>query len=52
MKNLLEYVGIEPERFQMSWVSAAEGRKYTEVISDFVDTLRPLGRQQMLRKEA
>jgi coenzyme F420-reducing hydrogenase delta subunit len=52
VKELLEFSGLEPERFQMSWVSAAEGRKYTEVISDFVDALRPLGRQQMLRKEA
>jgi len=52
VKELLEFSGLEPERFQMSWVSAAEGRKYTEVISDFVDALKPLGPQQMLRREA
>jgi coenzyme F420-reducing hydrogenase delta subunit len=52
VKELLEFSGLEPARFQMSWVSAAEGKKYTEIISDFVDTLRPLGQQQMLRREA
>ena len=52
VKELLEFSGLEPERFQMSWVSAAEGRKYTEVISDFVGAIKPLGPQQMLRKEA
>ena len=52
VKELLEFSGLEAERFQMSWVSAAEGKKYTEVISDFVDALKPLGPQQMLRREA
>jgi F420-non-reducing hydrogenase iron-sulfur subunit len=52
VKELLEFSGLEPERFQMSWVSAAEGKKYTEVISDLVDALKPLGPQQMLRREA
>ncbi len=50
VKELLEYTGLEPERFQMSWVSAAEGKKYTEIIKDFVEILKPLGPQQKLRR--
>lgn len=50
VKKLLEYVGLEPERFQMSWVSAAEGVKYTQVIKDFVQELKPLGPQKKLRR--
>jgi F420-non-reducing hydrogenase iron-sulfur subunit len=50
VKRLLEYIGLEPERFQMSWVSAAEGIKYTEVIKDFVQELKPLGPQTKLRR--
>ena len=46
VKELLEYTGLEPERFQMSWVSAAEGKKYTEIIKDFVEILKPLGPQK------
>lgn len=48
VKKLLEYVGIEPQRFQMSWVSAAEGKKYTEIISDFVAEIRDIGPQRRL----
>ncbi|NOR14483.1 MAG: hydrogenase iron-sulfur subunit [Candidatus Aminicenantes bacterium] len=51
VKELLEFIGLQPERFQMSWVSAAEGKKYTEIIKDFVDVLKPLGPQSQLRRE-
>ncbi|NOR12279.1 MAG: hydrogenase iron-sulfur subunit [Candidatus Aminicenantes bacterium] len=50
VKGQLEFIGLEPERFQMSWVSAAEGKKYTEIIKDFVNTLKPLGPQTKLRR--
>ena len=50
VKELLEYMGFDPERFQMSWVSAAEGLKYTEIIRDFVNILKPLGPQTKLRR--
>jgi F420-non-reducing hydrogenase iron-sulfur subunit len=50
VKELLEYIGFDRERFQMSWVSAAEGLKYTEVIKDFVRALKPLGPQTKLRR--
>ena len=50
VKKLLEYVGLEPERFQMCWVSAAEGQKYTRIIKDFVNELKPLAPQTKLRR--
>ncbi len=50
VKKLLEHVGLDPERFQMSWVSAAEGQKYTQIIKDFVNELKPLGPQMKLRR--
>jgi len=51
VKKLLEHLGLEPERFQMSWVSAAEGQKYTQVIKELVKELKPLGPQTKLRRE-
>lgn len=51
VKELLEFSGVEPERFRMSWVSAAEGAKFAQVIRDFVDDLRPLGPQDKLAAE-
>ena len=50
VKKLLEFIGLEPQRFQMSWVSAAEGTKYTQIISTFVEDLKPLGPQKKLRR--
>jgi F420-non-reducing hydrogenase iron-sulfur subunit len=51
VKKLLEFIGLEPQRFQMSWVSAAEGTKYTQIIKDFVQELKPLGPQMKLRRD-
>jgi coenzyme F420-reducing hydrogenase delta subunit len=48
----LEFIGLEPQRFQMSWVSAAEGTKYTQIIKDFVDELKPMGPQTKLRRSS
>ncbi len=31
MKELIEFVGIEPERLTFSWVSASEGKKFQEM---------------------
>ena len=52
VKKLLDYIGLEPQRFQMSWVSAAEGKKYTQIIKDFVQELKPLGPQTKLRSNS
>jgi coenzyme F420-reducing hydrogenase delta subunit len=49
LRNLLGYVGLEEKRFQMSWVSAAEGAKFAEVITDFVEDIRPLGPQTKVK---
>ena len=48
--ELIEFIGVEPNRFRMSWVSAAEGAKFANVITDFVNDLRPLGPQDKLKK--
>ena len=51
VKELLEFTGVEPERFRMSWVSAAEGAKFAEVVKEFVEDLRPLGPQDKMKME-
>jgi F420-non-reducing hydrogenase iron-sulfur subunit len=51
VKELLQFVGLEPERFRMSWVSAAEGAKFAKVVADFVSDLRLLGPQERLKAQ-
>ena len=40
---MLEDFGLEPERFRLEWVSAAEAPRFVEVVSDVVEKLRVLG---------
>ena len=41
-KKLLEFAGIEPERFYVQWVSASEGAIFAQVVQEFTETLRRL----------
>lgn len=43
MKSLLEYIGVDPRRFRMSWVSASEGGKFAEIIQQMTAELKELG---------
>lgn len=42
-KKFLEYLGIEPERFQASWCSASEGAKFAEVVKEVTAGVREVG---------
>ena len=50
LKKLLEYLGIEPERVHMAWVSAAEGQKFADVINEVTDHVKKVGPQHLLRR--
>lgn len=50
LKKILDFVGIQPQRFKISWISAAEGAKFTQVVDQFVNELIPLGPQTRLRR--
>ena len=43
MNELLNYVGIEPGRVHFTWVSAAEGQRFADVIKRVSDRVRELG---------
>jgi len=43
MKQLLEFSGIEPERLLLKWVSSAEGPRFAQVVTEFVEKIRSLG---------
>ncbi len=51
LKNLLEYTGIDPRRVRMTWVSAAEGNKFAEVVTEVTEDVRKLGPMQHFRRE-
>jgi coenzyme F420-reducing hydrogenase delta subunit len=42
-RNLLDFTGIDLDRIRFSWVSAAEGAKWAEVVNTTVEKIRQLG---------
>jgi coenzyme F420-reducing hydrogenase delta subunit len=42
-RKLLEHIGINPERLRLEWVSAAQGNRFAEVVTDFTNKLKELG---------
>jgi len=42
-RKLLELIGVNPERLRLEWVSASEGIRFAEVMTDFTKKLKELG---------
>ena len=42
-KKLLEAAGINPDRLRLEWVSASQGNRYAEIVTDFTKQLKELG---------
>jgi F420-non-reducing hydrogenase iron-sulfur subunit len=43
LKKLLEELGVEPKRVRFEYISASEGQKFAQVVTDFVAELKKLG---------
>lgn len=43
LRKVLTDLGIEPERFRHDWVSAAEGEKFSCLVTEMTDQVRALG---------
>lgn len=50
IKNLLEYVGLEPQRVQFSWVSASEGQRFAALINKVIEDVKQVGPAAKLAK--
>jgi len=42
-KKLLEHAGLNPDRLRLEWISASEGVRFAEVVTDFTGRLKQLG---------
>jgi coenzyme F420-reducing hydrogenase delta subunit len=43
MHSFLDYMGIEAGRLRIDWVSAAEGNRFAQVVTELIDEVRQLG---------
>ena len=51
LRDLLEFVGINPKRLSVTWVSASEGGNFAEVVHSVTEQIRSLGPMKQLRRE-
>jgi coenzyme F420-reducing hydrogenase delta subunit/heterodisulfide reductase subunit C len=52
LRTLLDFIGIDLKRIHFSWVSAAEGRKWAEVVEQATEATREAGPMQAFEKPA
>jgi len=50
-KKFLEYMGIESQRVQVSWVSASEGGKFAEVVTKVTKEMKEIGPNRLFTDE-
>jgi len=50
-KKFLEYMGVEPERVQASWVSASEGEKWAQVVTAVTKELKKAGPNELFKEK-
>ncbi len=43
LKSILETLKLDPERLQLSWISASEGKRYADVVNEFTEKIKKLG---------
>ena len=43
VKKLLEFLGMEPEKLCLEWISASEGARFAECVDTFTQKIRELG---------
>jgi len=43
LKELLNFIGISPERLSLEWIAASEGDKFARVSDEFTEKIRSLG---------
>ena len=51
LRRFLENLGIHPDRFRMSWVSASEGAKWAEVVKEVTAAVKELGPNEIKREQ-
>ena len=43
LKTILERMGFEPERMRLEWISASEGGKFQEVVTEMIKKAKDMG---------
>jgi F420-non-reducing hydrogenase iron-sulfur subunit len=47
----MKLLGLEDGRLRKEWISASEGPRFAEVVREFTEELRKLGRNPLAKRE-
>jgi len=50
LKKIVEGLGLESDRLRLSWISAAEGRRFADVVNEFNEKIKKMGPNPMRKK--
>jgi len=51
LKGLLEFIGIEKDRINFTWVSASEGEQFAKIVNEVTKKIKKLGPNARLKYE-
>ncbi|MBN1280879.1 MAG: hydrogenase iron-sulfur subunit [Candidatus Thermoplasmatota archaeon] len=51
LQKLLEELGIDPRRVRFEYISASEGQKFAQVVTEFVRDIKELGPNPLIQKK-
>jgi F420-non-reducing hydrogenase iron-sulfur subunit len=49
--RIMRLLGIEEGRLRREWISASEGQRFAEVVRDFTEEIRKLGKNALSKTE-
>ncbi|MBM3136656.1 MAG: hydrogenase iron-sulfur subunit [Chloroflexi bacterium] len=49
MHKLMDFIGVESDRLYIDWVSASEGKRFAEVVTNFTQRVRKIGPLVIIR---
>lgn len=47
LNEVVQSLGLENDRLQLSWISASEAKKYQQTVTDFTEKIKKLGRNPL-----
>ncbi len=50
LKSVVETLGLDSERLQLSWIGASEGPRFQQVVTKFTEKIKKMGPNPMLEK--
>jgi F420-non-reducing hydrogenase iron-sulfur subunit len=49
-KKVIESLGLESDRIRLSWISASEGQRFQQVITEFTEKIQNMGPNPIKKK--